>query len=471
MDVWLLGSISESILTSKTLLLGPAKDYPSSLALTHVSLLCLSQAIAACIGKSDNAKSTNLPRRQLGAFWLAALITIMSVCIISAYKTLRFAGSLPTAVLLLSMRLDMIGRTVSSNSGLRDFAAAIVRMILFVTGFALVLLWDYRLNITSRDMAVTFLVVSHTLLHVPTIATWLPHAVHLPRAFHLTYCSVQLQYWPVCLLMPLAIVAYLDEAPQPFIGVPSISSGILLLANLAFTAAAYVVQAVPRRRSIEGGWLKLACTGLVSLGSHLLPGFPTLLSHWQFLGYVVAMLACCDLSIRPAAPVDDHTSEQLLLEEQGSSFKYADFLDGQSNAPGRVNPPVCRRKGWSHGTIRFAIAAWLIFACVSSIQPTDVAQELVFSNARKAAAPVDLDIVIAAYDRSGMEIAQDINSLLDLQTLRNHTSRLHVYNKGLATSQLEKDIREHLSQHTALFVKELNNNGREGGTYLHHIES
>lgn len=487
MGIWPLTSICGSILTSKGLLLGPAKDYPSALALMHVFILCLSQAVAACIRSPDNAVSTNIHKRKLGAFWFTALVMMVCVCIISGYKTLRFAGSLPTAVLLLSIRFDIIGSTVSSTSGLRAFATAISRMILFVTGFALVLLWDYRLNITSRDMAITFLVVSHIAPHTPTFAAWLRDSTHSPLFFNPACCSARLQHWPVCLLLPLAIVACLDEAAQPFIGIPSLSNGLLLLANLAFTAAACASldivalfdslgddgggQPVPRAQNVKGIWLKLACTGLLSLGSLVLPASFAILSPWQFIGYTVAVFASCGQPSHPEVPVDDHTRAHLLLEEQDSSSKQADLLGGHSDTANRNGLPAWKRKSWSFSTIGLAIAVWLTFACIVSLRPTHRDQDVTIFDAQKLAAPVDLDIVISAYDRPGKEIAQDLNSLLGLPTLRNHTSRVYVYNKGLATSQLEKDILEHLSQHTALFVEELDNKGREGGTYLHHVES
>lgn len=77
---------------------------------------------------------------------------------------------------------------------------------------------------------------------------------------------------------------------------------------------------------------------------------------------------------------------------------------------------------------------WLTFACIASLRPTHLDQDVAVFGAQKLMAPVDLDVIIAAYDRPGKGIAQDLNSLLDLHTLRNHTSRVHVYNKGIATS-------------------------------------
>lgn len=132
-----------------------------------------------------------------------------------------------------------------------------------------------------------------------------------------------------------------------------------MLANLAFTAAACASldvvaffdtldndgdQPVPRKQIVKGISLKIACSGLLSLCGLVLPDSSAMLSPWQFFGYVAAVLASCELPSHLAAPVDDYISEHLLLEEQDSSFKQADLLDGQSDTANRIDLPACRRK-------------------------------------------------------------------------------------------------------------------------------
>jgi hypothetical protein len=488
--VFLLGSMAGSILTSKALMMGILRDYP-------VSLL-LMQAVAMFAGKIISSNHQTDPQKiqlnrrctTIEAVFCLAIVVVSCACSICAYKILRFAGSLPTAILLLSLHWSPTCESCESPSMRRPIAVTLIKALVFACGFAMLLFWDFRLNMTSRDMSIAWLLLSHTLRLIPTFASRLQRFLQLPQSSQTRLRSAQVSYWLAFAILLLATVAYLDEGSQPFVGIPSKLSCLLLGINLFLTASAYSLSDVvslfdmldadkfhpgePRDLpEPRDAWTTLAFTGLVSLGSLLVPDRPIYLSPWQFAGYIAALAASSSAFPSPwqAGRQKTEVTSPAMLEHQYHQLEDGDHKDGTQNSvksdfPGKST----QMRQTSYAAIIWAITTWLLFGSIILLKPT----KLVYPTDNLDMAfnpPTDFDIVVAAYDRPGKDIAQDLNALLIPQTMLNRTTRIFVYDKGSEPALLEHDLRKYLSNSTDVIFEESENQGREGATYLHHITS
>lgn len=480
-----IGLAGGSLLTSRLLLTGALKDYPLSLLLAHLAVAQGVQWRTAARKIKPKATGTSLPCAQLGALWFVAITLLSCICLISAYKTLRFAGSLPTAALLLSLHFSA---TLSKGSALSTAEQSVIgasRLAIFTGGFTLVLLWDYRLNITSRDMSIAFLASSHVLIRIPAIATSLENRIRMPWFLKTSYRPIDVRYLSPSIMVPLTVLAYLDEGSKPFVGTMSVTNCTILLVNFIFIAACHWISCNTAASNIlainalvspwsetglnQNAWTALAFSGFASFGSLLLPDDSAMLSPWQCMGYLAALAASQNLSSEIKAPEYLATKTRALLEAQVILPQGYHDLEMNSST---IESPKSHISGGRtlYRTIACAATFWSIFAYALAFRSASSSHAAV-NISTPISSSTDFDIVVAAYDRAGHEIAQDINSILSLSALQNHTIRTYIYNKGSHMPLLEERVQKYLHKSTALYMKQLDNEGREGGTYLHHIVS
>jgi hypothetical protein len=487
--LFLLGLVAGSILTSKALMMGMLRDYPVSLLLMQAVAIFGVQIISS--NRHIDPRKTQLTRRctTIEAVVCLAIVVISCACSICAYKILRFAGSLPTAILLLSLHWSPTYEFSQSPSMRKSIAVTLTKALVFACGFGMLLFWDFRLNMTSRDMSIAWLLLSHTLRLMPTFASRLQRFLQLPQPSQTMLRSAQVSYWLAFAILLLAVVAYLDEGSQPFVGIPSRSSYLLLAVNLFLTASAYSLSnAVSISDMLDvdefhpgelsdlseprNAWSFLAFTGLVSLGSCLVPDRPIYLSPWQFAGYMAALAASSSFwSPWRAGRRNPEVTGPAMLEYQYHQLEDGDHKnDVQNSVKSESLDKSTQMRQTSYAAMICAITAWLLFGSIMLLKPT----ELVYPTDDLDVAfnpPTDFDIVVAAYDRPGKDIAQDVNALLNPQIMLNRTTRIFVYDKGPEVALLEHDLRKYLSNSTEVFLVKLENEGREGATYLHHITS
>jgi hypothetical protein len=476
-----------SLLTSRALLLGSLKDYPLSLVLAQLSVFLVLRTQTFAHKANAGAKQLPLRREEIGALWFLVITVLSCICFISAYKTLRFAGSLPTATLLLTMRFSTDHVDLSLIARTTRLMFTVARAAIFICGFALVLLWDYRLNVTSRDMSLAFLVSSHVITQIPGFAAWLQDRSCVPDFLKADHRPITTHYWLPLLMALIGVIAYLDESSKPFVGTISTSNCTVLLANLVVTAAAILFSGNStdsdtlnfHRLDLSGSRTlldqdiptTLAFSGFVSLGSCLLLESSAVLSPWQFVGYLTALVVSRSRSVERVAPEYPDVNSHTLLEDQTFLLQRAQDPKKSGCATGYTNA----RDAYQYNkllsyTIACAVIFWSLFAYNASLEPVAL-DRIAVSIDTSVAESMDLDIVIAAYSRPGHEIAHEINSIVSLTNIQNHTIRIYIYNKGAETSLLEQSIQEDLFNTTEWYMEELDNLGREGGTYLHHIVS
>jgi hypothetical protein len=479
--------IGGSFLTSKMLMTGALKDFPLSLLFAHVSILWSVQTQWSTRKTKTYALSSLLIGRDIGAFWFLVLVLTAYVCSISAYKVLRFAGSVPTASMLLSVHFSAGPYNRCSVSKSQEMLNVAARATVFAIGFAFVLIWDYRVNVTSRDMSVAFLISSHLLVRITAIAVAIQDRISVPWFLRTTYRPMKRRHWPLCVLPPLAIVAYLDEASQPFVGTISTGNCMILLVNLVLTTAACIVSCIAPTSDLltpdslasldtsihvdQGNRTILAFSGSVCLGSWLLLDSPAMLSSWQVVGYLTALVVARSPPTRWLVTEDRMSKDSALLGCRADVHQCAHSpgTDGTATRTSSAHQ-LCRQANQSNSRIVSVLVIWSIFACTILLKPA-VLDYYRIDIGTSVTPSTDFDVVIAAYDRPGIEMAHDIDSIMSLQTLQNRTTSIYIYNKGPETSQFERNIRQNLRNASTLYIEGLDNKGKEGGTYLHHIVS
>lgn len=480
-------AVGGSLLTSKMLMMGALKDHPLSLLSAHVSILWVVQTRWPTSGKRFHARSPSMMPREIGAFWFVIQVLTACICLISAYKVLRFAGSVSTAVMLLSMHFSSSTTDRDFTSSTGEILSIAIRVTVFVIGFAFVLAWDYRVNVTSRDMSVAFLVSSYTLALLPTIAVALQDRFKVPWFLRANYRPVKARQWTFYVLPALGIVAYLDESRKPFVGTVSTGTCIILVMNLVLTSIASIVFLnVPTSDQIcvdglasfetrfligQDVWKILAFSGSVSLGSWLLPHSPMMLSSWQIVGYVTSLAVSRHPPSRWLVSEDPTSNDPALLLGDKCICQRVHNPGIDDTAPSASSARDLRQKvNTAKPQMILALVLWCLL--IYTIWPTTAISEPDKPEIYSATTPSsDFDIVIAAHSRRGIEIARDIDDIMSLRALRNRTTNVYVYNKGPENSQLERDIRQYLHDPRRLYIQSLDNKGREGGTYLHHIVS
>lgn len=460
------GTIAGSFFTSRMLMMEALKDHPLCLLFLHVSLLWLIQTYWRTHPRQAFASPATQSIQHIGALWLLVLVPTTCICLVSAYKVLRFAGSASTASMLLSLHFSAHAYRRRPASRAREIISVVTRGTIFAIGYAFVLVWDYRVNITSRDMSSAFLISSHVLIYAPAIIVALHNMPGMPRTSSKAVPRLTARcHWPSCVLLPLAVVIYIDEASKPFVGTIATRDCMLLLANLVFTMVACILsQYAPTSESVTLGdltsssttsilvnrdcWARLVFPGFVVLGAWLSNDPLVMISSWQVAGYVTALAA-----------------SRSALFQITHSFGTGDVTTKQSSITA-----LCRRASYLRSGVFLALSVWLLCACTVLLKPTRPKYDRPGVDGPDLPS-ADFDIVVAAYARPGIEIAHDVHDIMSLQALGSRTTNIYIYDKGPEVSELEPDIRRYLQNASALHITRLDNTGREGGTYLHHIVS
>jgi hypothetical protein len=196
-----------------------------------------------------------------------------------------------------------------------------------------------------------------------------------------------------------------------------------------------------------------------------------MLSSWQVVGYLTALVVARSPPTRWLVTEDRMSKDSALLGCRADVHQCAHSpgTDGTATRTSSAHQ-LCRQANQSNSRIVSVLVIWSIFACTILLKPA-VLDYYRIDIGTSVTPSTDFDVVIAAYDRPGIEMAHDIDSIMSLQTLQNRTTSIYIYNKGPETAQFERNIRQNLRNASTLYIEGLDNKGKEGGTYLHHIVS
>lgn len=480
--VW-IPATAVSLLTTKILLVGEFEK-PLSLLLLNVSILTIIQLLGRMSNKSSHPGETNIDSKptRLGIYSFLAFSICICACLILEYKAIAFTNSLATAILILALDWQPVRLfTQASESRL----LGLFRLLALALGFLMIQAWDFRLNKTSRDMSIAFVVLLVAAESISKVS-YLEQRFW-PNFMRQTNYQISANQWPVWSLVPIGIAAYFEGLS--FLWIPSFSTGLLLAVNVTATAAAYYSGGcLPRTlRFFDSDTYMnrtasmLALSGLVSLGCSLIPSLAVINSPWQHVGYFVAIVA--NISIedirqlrgksKADADIDEEAFEPVRLGSQDEGFPEGtcspvNHSSRDINEPGRPQKPRFDKKYRSTSILLIcALFTWLGFLRANPIA-TPLEGSTSFNPRLDSdfTPDVDLDIVVARYNRPWERMMSEIDSLLRSEGLQDLLTRVIVYNKG--ADDMDRDeaaVRPNVE------IKSLQNIGREGATYLEHIVS
>ncbi|KAM0716918.1 hypothetical protein Q7P37_006770 [Cladosporium fusiforme] len=476
--VW-VAATAVSLLTTKMLLVGEFEK-PFSLLLINVSVLAVIQLLARASKKRPHTGSFDSDPKStpLSICSFLAFSTCICACLILEVKAIKFTNSLTTAVLILTLDWQPL-RLFAQASQSRMLE--ILRLLVMALGFFLIHIWDFRINRTSKDMSIAFVV----LISVAESTTKLSYLEHryFPKHLRQTGYQISASQWPILALVPIGVATYLEDPAIPRIA--SFSTGFILVINIAATVVAfYSGECLPRplnffnsASNVSRTALMFALSGLVSLGCCLVPSLAVINSPWQYLGYFAAVIASIskdDVEYFRKRPAKDYASDEEAFEPvrlgsdvDGFGEESLTTMNHSSDKPNEVRIWLRSRNRSTTILLICALFAWLGFLRANLntvlLDGTGSVSPRLDTSFKPDA---DLDIVVARYDRPWEDTMDEVDSILRAESLQKLQVRVIVYNKG--ADEMDSD---ELVLRPNLDIISLENIGREGGTYLEHIVS
>lgn len=481
--VW-IATTAVSMLTTKMLLVGDFEQ-PISLLLLNVSVLTIIQILARVSQEYSHIGSPRVESKStsLSIISFLAFSTCICACLILEYKAIKFTNSLTTAV--LTMSLDWQPLRLFTHASESRFLG-LLRVLVLAFGFFLIHAWDFRLNKTSRDMSIAFVVLIG-VAELTTKLSYLENWFFSKSKRQMSYC-VSASQWPTFALFPIAIAAYFEGSPLT--GSRSFSTGLTLAVNITATAIAYHSgNCLPRPLQFFGNATyasrtasMLALSGLVSLGCCSVPSLAVINSPWQYVGFfaAVAVNTSTDdvrqLRQKPKRDfaIDEEATDPVRLDPEVSSSSGDSVAlptsDSEQKAVQRDSLRKAQADKKNRSTTILLICAlfsWLGFLRANLIGTPSDGNAYVSPRLDTNFVPkIDLDVVVARYDRPWEDTMNEVDLLLHAENLQDLQVRIIVYNKGV--DEMDSD---ELVLRPNLKIIPLENIGREGGSYLEHIVS
>jgi hypothetical protein len=212
-----------------------------SLLLIQMAMLLVAETLAlSCEPRKLAMQSPLQLDRQLSAIRFLSMTSMVCASLVCAYKTLRFAGSLPTAILLLTLYLRL-GRILGKCWRDGPSFSAALRWLAFLCGFAFIMIWDFRLNITSQDMSLVGLLMLNAQSLFFTMTNELQVFSQFPRFLKPRFWPVRSSRWPALALLLLGALVYIEEGTKTSLSTPTVQTAMLLAVNFAFTSCSYLL--------------------------------------------------------------------------------------------------------------------------------------------------------------------------------------------------------------------------------------
>ncbi|SMY27766.1 unnamed protein product [Zymoseptoria tritici ST99CH_1A5] len=371
--------------------------------------------------------------------------------LINAYKVIALSNDLPNVILVLT--LDWRPAALLEKLFERKLMASdVARYFVFASGLYLVCACNFRLRLVPWKMSMHFLlctglaqIFSHWKINVrkPYLRPAMEHDQASPR------------YWMLFALTGVGIYSvFQPERIHPDRSPTSAATVFTALLSTVSTSSLYAFgpslrelqRTLPSSAGesfnpqVEGTLLRLAVAGLIIASDSALFSRPLNISFWQYLGYAVASWAC-------------------LLGEQTAS---ADVHG--------TNDKIVYDRGWTRRPLAFLAGGAWICALLNSLTTIPTPLEYASLALDPSPSPAsDFDLVIARYAEPAEDVARRLDLLLAADSVRSLRSRVLIYNKNDDTSAFEQALRAEMLSRVNVSFHTLENIGREGDTYLHHI--
>ena len=470
--------------------------YPLHLLLIQLAVVSAFQALRrAYQTKFPVGQPFPTPAECNGLLTLLSFAYIASIgtALVFGYKAMKFSSSLPAAMFILALDwqpIRLAHRIVYRQLNVNDA----FRYLILACGIVVIFVWDFRLNSCGRDMSLAFfglvglaeLILA--LIREPSLIPWNLRWMYRP---------VSITNWPLWTLVPIAVCAFQIEIWRPSTSIPFFPTVLVLMLNtIATTTAVFsggfvfkpillcgsVEQKVTTESRVDRMALMLALTGLVSVGNRSLVAQPAVLSLWQFAGFFLAFLSfttsqdveyIAKAMRLPSAKKKDRFGTLGLENGVNLSTELLspdDESDTSLSSHGRRSRDAS--SNWSLLVLLAVIGiSWLLFTyttCTLKPLPINISTPDLDTKYRPT---VGLDIVVARYSQSATTVAQYVDSILEVPSLKQLKTRVFIYDKNSNTTEFQGNITEEVVSQNKISVVSLENIGREGDTYLEHMVS
>jgi len=151
------------IIATKALMLGEMRETPICLLFAQMITVAIVIQLYGPLtqshfnGRFPDIRQWVASRSVCTWIWTLAMAGFDSAHLVLSYKIIRFFGSLPGAIMILSMPVDKILHRLLTERSLTGGMQCLCCLLTF----CVTILCDFRLNQTARDMSVAWLVVSN----------------------------------------------------------------------------------------------------------------------------------------------------------------------------------------------------------------------------------------------------------------------------------------------------------------------
>ncbi|KAJ3573948.1 hypothetical protein NPX13_g4526 [Xylaria arbuscula] len=447
--------------------------YPLLMLLTHLSIALVIEALGI---RRDTTNLHKPPQSWATRAWQALFAALVAVGFVFTYHSFLHNRNTTLGVMLLGLDwAAILGRTVKWLRQDRqhpvDFPLSTVTFSLCIV----LLLW--------RENWLVGKGIEFLLIAVICIATarhlWLRGLVENPVHLHAFSVDSYAAGLGVCLPLAallLAITGWYNRRDFDVNGriiwmvLSAISGSFALLSETRLKRLTSLLQdkiAIPSKIDLGVGSsaLPLLVLAIVEIDNWLTQHRPSTTSGVQWFSFAIAYLATIDIAL--VASSTTWTTGALYMPVP--SFKNPDEQADEAKSPSPEQTEAQYPPNFTYANetplFRHIALAWnASLGCLALLLAFYCAVGAPYTEPGKKT--WDLDIVIARYDEPVEQVVSTVQLALELPNIAGRKVRTIVYNKGVLN---ETELRTGFPIQSALVIRQLENVGREGDTYLSHV--
>ncbi|KAI0518072.1 hypothetical protein F5B22DRAFT_90214 [Xylaria bambusicola] len=464
-----VASIATSIVAARHLFAN-GFHYPLLMLLAHVSIAVVIEAFGI---RSETITTQKPPHSWTIRAWQALFAVLVAVGLIFTYHSFLHNRNTTLGVMLLGLDwTTILCRTVrwlrQDKQHPVDFPLSIVTFSLCIA----LLLWRENWLVGK---GIEFLLIAVICLAVAR-HLWLRGLVENPVSFRTVAVDAYAAALGACLLLAtflLAVTGWYNRRDFGMKGrliwmvLSAVSGSLALFSETSLKKLSSRLQermSIPSRMDLAIGSsaLPLLVLAAVEVDNLLTQHRPSTTSGVQWLGFAIAYLSTVDITVIASStvwakgalytPVRIHDEQ---VEEAKSPVPEDTEALYPPDSTCANNSPWLRHISLAWNASLGSLALLLAFYCAIGAAYTEPSKR-----------SWDLDIVIARYDEPVEQVVETVQLALQLPNIAGRKVRTIVYNKGVLN---ETELRTDFPIQSGLVIRQLENVGREGDTYLSHV--
>ncbi|KAK5626110.1 hypothetical protein RRF57_001825 [Xylaria bambusicola] len=461
-------SIATSIVAARHLFAN-GFHYPLLILMAHVSIAIVIEAFGI---RSESITTQKSPHSWITRAWQALFAVLVAISFIFTYHSFLHNRNTTLGVMLLGLDwATILGRTVrwlrQDRQHSVDFPFSIVTFSLCVA----LLLWRENWLVGK---GIEFLLIAVICLAVAR-HLWLRDFVENPVSFKSVAVDAYAAALGVCLLLATFLLAVTGWYNRRDFGVKgriiwmvlsAVSGSLALLSETRLKKLTSLLQeriSIPSRMDLGIGSsaLPLLVLAVVEVDNLLTQRRPSTTSGVQWCSFAIAYLSTVDITVIISSKLwaDRAFYAPVNIQDEQAEAKSPDSEDTEAlyppDSPRANNSPWLRHISLAWNASLGSLALLLAFYCAIGAAYTEPSKR-----------SWDLDIVIARYDEPVEQVVKTVQLALELPNIAGRKVRTIVYNKGVLN---ETELRTDFPIESGLAIRQLDNVGREGDTYLSHI--